>query len=142
MTQIYRCKQIRNSQNLFNELFESRLDSILVRAKYCPTIKSARQLIAHKHIKVNRKIEQKYSHTLKQGDSIEINFKSRKLIKTNLMNLFKERIDAVIWPAVPSYLTINYKTLEIIFGNIRNFNFSSSFSFKNENNRVIDYYRH
>jgi ribosomal protein S4 len=143
MTRIYRSKQQENTRNLCIEFFESRLDSVLRRAKFCSTIKDARQLITHQHIYVNKKIETNYSYILKQGDLIQVNPQSRKIIKTKLDNQFKARFDSIFWPLVPSYLNVNYITFDIIFGNIKNFNFSAIFNFKNANDRVVEsYYRH
>lgn len=142
MNSIYKSKQMRNSRDLCIELFESRLDSVLRQAKFCSTIKDAKQLISHRHIKVNKKIEKSCSYILKQGDLIQINPKSRKIIKSKLNNQFKERFDSVLWPTVPDYLTVNYRTLNIIFGSLKGFNFSSSFTFKNDNGQVVNtYYR-
>jgi small subunit ribosomal protein S4 len=143
MTAVYTSKQMKNSRDLCVELFESRLDSVLQLAKFCSTIKDARQLIAHKHVKVNKKIERNSSYILKQGDLIQINTKSRKIIKTKLDNQFKERFDSVLWPMVPNYLSVSYRTLSIVFGKITNFNFSASLNFKNDNARVVEtHYRH
>lgn len=143
MSEIYLSKQAKNSRNLSIEFFESRLDSVLVRARFCRTINDAKQLIAHKHIKVNKQIERNYSYILKQGDLIQIKSKSLKLVKTRLSSQFKGRFDFVFWPIVPSYLDVNYKTFDIIFGDVKNFNFSTSFNFKNDNDLVVSsYYRH
>ena len=140
MTTIYKSKQTKNTRNLCIETFESRLDSVLRRAKFCSTIEDARQLITHKHIKVNNQIETNYSCILKQGDLVEVNAGSRKIVKAKLNNILKENYHKVLWPLVPNYLIINYRTLNIIFGNIRNFNFSSLFNFQNDTDRVIDSY--
>lgn len=142
MTSIYRTKQAKNSRNLCIEMFESRLDSILKRAKYCSTIKDARQLITHQHVRVNGKTETNYSYILKQGDLVQINIKSHKIVRNKLNNLLKENYNRVLWPTVPNYLIINYRTLSIIFGNIKDFNFSSLLNFKNDTDKVINsYYR-
>ena len=142
MTAVYKTKQLKNSRNICMEIFESRLDSILKRAKFCCTIKDARQLIAHRHVTINKTIETNYSCILKQGDLIEIRAKSKKIVKSKLNNLLKENHNKVLWPAVPNYLTINYRTLSIVFGDIKSFNFSALFTFKNDTDRVIDsYYR-
>lgn len=140
MTEIYVAKQTKNSRNFCIEIFESRLDSVLKRAKFGLTIKDARQLISHRHVKVNNKTETNYSYILKQGDLIQIEENSRKIVKRKLKNLLKERSNKVLWPAVPNYLTINYKTLDIVFGNIKDFNFASLFNFKNDTDRVINSY--
>ena len=142
MTNIYRTKQLKNSRNICIEIFESRLDSVLKRAKFCSTIKDARQLITHRHVTVNKTIETNYSCILKQGDLIEIRIKSKKIVKSKLNNLLRENQNKVLWPTVPNYLIVNYRTLSIIFGNIKSFNFSSLFNFKKNTDRVIDsYYR-
>ena len=142
MTSIYKTKQLKNYRNICIEIFESRLDSVLKRAKFCSTIKDARQLIAHRHVMINKTIETNYSCILKQGDLIEIHTKSKKIVKSKLNNLLKENYDKVLWTAVPNYLIINYRTLSIVFGNIKSFNFSSLFTFKKNTDRVIDsYYR-
>lgn len=140
MTLIYKAKQAENLRNLCLEMFESRLDSVLKRAKFCSTIKDARQLITHRHVKVNGKIETNYSWLLKQGDLIQIDVKSQKVVKKKLNSILKENFNKVLWPFVPNYLVINYRTLSIIFGNIQNFNFSSLFNFKIDTDRVINSY--
>ena len=141
MSSIYRTRQARNCRNLCIELFESRLDSVLQRAKFCSTMKDARQLVTHRHVKVNGKIEVNYSCILKQGDLIQIDAKSRKIVKNKLNNLLRENYNKVLWPPVPDYLVINYRTLNIVFGNVKNYNFSSLFNFKNDTNNVINSYR-
>jgi len=142
MTRIYNSKSSRNPMRTSIEFFESRLDSVLYRSKFALSFKSAHQLIAHKHVKVNYKIEQNKSYILKQGDLIQINSKSVEIIQTNLNKQLKERPDFILWPLPPSYLAINYNTLEIIFGNVKNFDFSTSFTYRTTTDSVItSYYR-
>ena len=66
------------SQNLVG-LLESRLDAFVYRAKFAPTVFAARQIINHKHIKVNGKMVNIPSYVLKQGDLVEVREKSRNL---------------------------------------------------------------
>jgi ribosomal protein S4 len=116
---------------------------VLYKSKFSPSIKNAKQLITHKHIKVNDKIEKNGSYILKQGDLISVTFKAKNIIKENLKKQFQERPDAILWPIPPSYLNINYNTLEILFGDIENFNFTTSFNFKIDTNSIVtEYYRH
>lgn len=118
--------------------FESRLDSVLHKSKFCFSVKYARQLISHKHVTVNGVIEKNKTYILKSGDRVNILLKSFYLINKNLLNKYprlkrkrrREKLKLAIWPIPPTYLLINYKTLEIIFGIIKNFNFSVSFPFK------------
>ena len=60
-------------------LLESRLDTIVYRAKLAPTVFSARQLINHGHIKVNKKKVNISSYVVRESDVIEVNEKSKKL---------------------------------------------------------------
>ncbi len=115
-------KFYHNNNKSILEFFESRLDSILFRAHFTMSMKNSRQLITHGHILINGKIETNYSNILKTGDIIEIKSNSYKIIKKNLRN--KE-----FWPIPPKHLQINYKTLQIIFGDITESNLSGSFKF-------------
>ena len=60
-------------------LLESRLASIIYRAKFVPTPFAARQFISHGHITVNGKRVNIPSYQVKVGDKVEIKEKSRQL---------------------------------------------------------------
>ena len=60
-------------------LLESRLDTVIYRAKFAPTVFAARQMINHGHIKVNKKKVNIASYVLRSSDLIEIREKSKKL---------------------------------------------------------------
>jgi small subunit ribosomal protein S4 len=60
-------------------LLERRLDSIVYRAKFMPTMFSARQFINHGHINVNGRRANIASMRLKVGDVIEVKEKSKQL---------------------------------------------------------------
>ena len=60
-------------------LLETRLDTIIYRAKFAPTVFSARQLINHGHFKVNKKKVNISSNTVKENDLIEVKDKSKTL---------------------------------------------------------------
>ena len=60
-------------------MLERRLDTIIYRAKFAPTVFSARQLINHGHIKVNKKKVNISSYLVKDTDVVEIKDKSKKL---------------------------------------------------------------
>jgi len=66
------------SENIIG-LLERRLDSVISRAKFVPTVFSARQFINHGHVKVNGKRVNIASYLLKTGDLIELKEKSRSL---------------------------------------------------------------
>lgn len=53
-------------------LLEQRLDAVVYRAKFCPTVFSARQLINHGHIMVNGKRVNIPSYRLRPGDEVAL----------------------------------------------------------------------
>jgi small subunit ribosomal protein S4 len=60
-------------------LLESRLDAIVYRAKFVPTVFAARQFVSHGHVTVNGKKVNIPSYQVKVGDKIEIKDKSKQL---------------------------------------------------------------
>ena len=60
-------------------LLERRLDAVVYRAKFVPTVFSARQFINHGHIKVNGRRVTIPSFQVKVGDLIEVKDASRQL---------------------------------------------------------------
>ena len=60
-------------------LLERRLDAVIYRAKFVPTVFAARQFINHGHIKVNGKRANIASMRIKVGDVVEVKEKSRQL---------------------------------------------------------------
>ena len=51
---------------------ESRLDAFIYRSKFAPTIFASRQLVSHKHVKVNGIVVNIPSYRLKPSDTIEL----------------------------------------------------------------------
>ena len=60
-------------------LLEQRLDSIIYRAKFVPTIFAARQFINHGHILVNGKKVNIASYRVNESDLIEIRERSKQI---------------------------------------------------------------
>ena len=65
-------------QNLVG-LLERRLDAVVYRAKFVPTVFSARQFVNHGHVLVNGKRVNIPSYLVKEGDVIEVKESSRQL---------------------------------------------------------------
>ena len=65
-------------QNLVG-LLERRLDAVVYRAKFVPTVFAARQFVSHGHILVNGKRVTIPSYQVKEGDVIEVKEASRQL---------------------------------------------------------------
>ena len=66
------------SRNLIG-LLEMRLDMVVYRAKFTPTIFAARQLVNHGHVMVNGKKCNIGSARVKPGDTIELGAKARDM---------------------------------------------------------------
>ncbi len=61
-------------------LLERRLDNIVYRMGFAPSIPSARQMVVHGHILVNgRKVDQP-SFSLSEGDQVSVKEKSKKML--------------------------------------------------------------
>jgi small subunit ribosomal protein S4 len=60
-------------------LLERRLDAMIYRAKFVPTVFAARQFISHGHITVNGGRVTIASYRLKVGDVVEVKEKSKQL---------------------------------------------------------------
>ena len=116
-------KNLKGIEALFLQTFESRLDIVLYRAKFAPTVRSARQLILHGKIFVNDiKVKNKAYH-LKSGDIISLDFRCLNLYENYTINSIK-------WAIPPKHLLINYRTLQILFlSEIERSNLSNDFPF-------------
>lgn len=60
-------------------LLERRLDAVVYRAKFAPTVFSARQLVSHGHILVNGKRVKISSYQVKPGDIITVSEKAKQM---------------------------------------------------------------
>ena len=85
-------------------LLERRLDAVIYRAKFVPTIFAARQFINHGHIKVNGKRANIASMRIKVGDIVEVKEKSRQL------QLVLEGI-ALAERDVPEYVEVDHNKM-------------------------------
>jgi small subunit ribosomal protein S4 len=61
------------------ELLERRLDAVVYRAKFVPTVFAARQFVNHGHVSVNGQKVTVPSYRLRDGDVIEVREKSREI---------------------------------------------------------------
>ena len=99
---IYRkalAKRGDTTENLI-ALLESRLDTVIYRAKFATTVFSARQIINHGHIRVNKKRVNISSYLVKDSDLIEVREKSKKLAFIDNSLQSKER-------DVPEYIQLD-----------------------------------
>jgi small subunit ribosomal protein S4 len=61
-------------------LLERRLDAVVYRAKFVPTVFAARQFVSHGHVKVNGKRVTVPSMRLSVGDVVEVRDRSKELL--------------------------------------------------------------
>ena len=61
-------------------LLERRLDAVVYRAKFVPTVFAARQFVNHGHVSVNGRRVNIASYLVKPGDLIEVKEASRQLV--------------------------------------------------------------
>ena len=94
-----------DTSEILIELLERRLDAIVYRMKFVPTIFAARQLVNHGHIKVNGKRVNIPSYTVKDGDEISIKEQSKQI------NLIQEAIVSQE-REIPEYLEVDTKDLK------------------------------
>ena len=81
-------------------LLERRLDAIVYRAKFVPTVFAARQFINHGHVKVNGRKANIPSMRLKVGDTVEVKESSKQMALVLEARALAER-------DVPDYLEVN-----------------------------------
>ena len=85
-------------------LLERRLDTIIYRAKFVPTVFAARQFVNHGHIKVNGRRVNIPSFRCKVGDVVEVKEASRQLALVLEAKALAER-------DVPDYLEVDHSKM-------------------------------
>lgn len=86
------------SENLIG-LLERRLDAVVYRLKFAPTVFAARQLVNHGHVLLNGKKANIGSMVVKEGDEIELKAKMRENVQILEATASQER-------QVPDYLEV------------------------------------
>ena len=91
------------SENIIG-LLERRLDAVVYRAKFVPTVYAARQFVSHGHVKVNGQRVTVPSYRVKVGDVIEIKEASRQLAIVLEASQSAER-------EVPDYVDVDHNKM-------------------------------
>lgn len=119
------------AENLIG-LLESRLDNLVYKAKFVPTVFAARQFVNHGHITVNGKKVNIPSYIVRAGDVIEVREKSKDL--------------AIVMAAIesqtrecPSYLEVDTKKKSAKYTFVPKFE-DVPYAAVMEPNLVIEYY--
>jgi len=119
------------SENLIG-LLERRLDAIVYRAKFVPTVFSARQFINHGHVKVNGRRVNIPSYRIKTTDIIEIKDKSRGL-EIVLRGTESSEMD------IPEYIEVDSKKMTAKITKIPNLG-EVPYPVNMEPNLVVEFY--
>ena len=89
-------------------ILERRLDAVVYRMKFVPTVFAARQLVSHGHVSVNGQRVTIASYLLNEGDVVTIKEKSRE------MSLVLAAVDSPE-REVPEYMDVNHDRMEGTF---------------------------
>jgi len=87
-------------------ILEKRLDNVVYRMGFCPSRKSARQLISHRFFSVNDRIVNIPSYQVKAGDIISVRSKGKDLGTIMASVEESQREEA------PSWLRVDFKNLK------------------------------
>ena len=119
------------SENLIG-LLERRLDTIVYRSKFVPTVFSARQFVNHGHILVNGKKVNIPSYRCREGDVIEVREKSRT------MALVLEALESAE-RELPDYISVDPKGMKSTFTRTPSFD-EVPYPVVMEPNLVVEFY--
>ena len=111
---------------------ESRLDAIVYRANFVPTVFAARQIVSHGHILVNGKHVNIPSYQVRVGDVITLKEGARTIPMVIQAQNNKER-------EVPDYLTVDDKKFEATYVRIPSIE-EVPYPVKMEPNLVVEFY--
>ena len=89
-------------------LLESRLDAVVYRAKFVPTVFAARQFVNHGHIRVNGKRVNIPSYRVKAGDVISVKDSSKQSVTVLESIQLAER-------DVPEYIDADHSKMTATF---------------------------
>ena len=113
-------------------LLERRLDAVVYRAKFVPTIFAARQFVNHGHVTVNGKRVNIASYRVKEGDVIAVRDRSKQLAIVLESTQLAER-------DVPDYIDADHSKLTATY--VRTPGLSDvPYAVQMEPNLVVEYY--
>ncbi len=113
-------------------LLERRLDAVVYRSKFVPTVFAARQFINHGHVTVNGQRVNISSYRVREGDVVEVKEKSRQMPLVIEASQSPER-DA------PDYLDVDFEKMKSTFVRVPKLN-DVPYPVHMEPNLVIEFY--
>ena len=119
------------SENLIG-LLEARLDAVVYRAKFVPTVFAARQFVNHGHVLVNGKRVNIASYRVKVGDVVTVRERSRNMALVLEALQSSER-------DTPDYIELDPKAMTAKFVRVPEFS-EVPYPVKMEPNLVIEFY--
>ena len=125
-------RQRGDTGELLIGILERRLDSVIYRMKFVPTVFAARQFVNHGHILVNGRRVNVPSYSCKDGDVIEVREKSRQVPQVLDAMASNER-------DVPDYVQVDHDKMKGTFVNQPKLA-DVPFAAQMEPNLVIEYY--
>lgn len=114
------------------QLLEHRLDAVVYRMKFVPTVFAARQIVNHGHVLVNGKRVNIPSYQVKEGDVIELRTKAKTMPVVLLAAESAER-------DVAEYMTVDHKAMKGTFVRTPSME-EIPYPVQMEPNLVIEYY--
>jgi small subunit ribosomal protein S4 len=120
-----------SSENLI-ALLESRLDAVVYRAKFTPTVFSARQFVNHGHVLVNGHRVNIASYRVKPGDVVQVRERSRSMALVLEALQLSER-------DTPDYLEVDPKAMTAKFIRLPDLA-EVPYPVKMEPNLVVEFY--
>ena len=119
------------SENLIG-LLESRLDAVVYRAKFVPTVWAARQFVSHGHVLVNGKKVDIAFYRVKPEDVVTVKEKSRNMALVLEAQQSSER-------DVPDYLELSDRSFSVRYVRVPELS-DVPYAVKMEPNLVVEYY--
>ncbi len=120
-----------SSENLIG-LLERRLDAVVYRAKFVPTVFAARQFVNHGHVKVNGRRVNIPSYLVKPDDVIELKDSSKQLELVVVASQLPER-------DVPDYIEVDHAKMTARITRIATLS-EVPYAVQMEPNLVIEFY--
>jgi small subunit ribosomal protein S4 len=113
-------------------LLERRLDAVVYRAKFVPTVFAARQFINHGHVKVNGRRVNIPSFSVKVGDVVEVKEASKQMALVLEARALAER-------EVPEYIEVDESKMTAKFVRIPAIN-EVPYPVMMEPHLIVEYY--
>ncbi|MDR2464624.1 MAG: 30S ribosomal protein S4 [Holosporales bacterium] len=97
-----------DTSEIMINLLERRLDAVVYRMKFAPTVFAARQLVNHGHVLVNGKRVDIPSYKVKDADEIAIAGRMKENVNVIAATELQER-------GIPEYMDADHKTMKGTF---------------------------